>query len=420
MAKRFAPLSDPVTIELDGKKLPAERGEPLAFSLVAHDELVLARSPKMHRPHGPTCFRGACDGCLARVDGEPNVMTCMVPCRGGERIEAQNVLGSRKVDLLRVTDWFFPKGMDHHHLLAGVPGLSPIMQSIARRVAGLGTLPEKELVGEPAERREVEVLVVGAGAAGSTVASKLASAGVDLLVVDDAPTVGGSLRAKNEPAADELLASALELPILSSTTAAGLYGEEALLVSRTRAILVKATIIVLATGAHDGVLAFENNDLPGIFSARAASLLAKSGIAVGEKIALVGDGPYAEALVSRLEKVAAFVRIPDGARFRARGRARVRGIEVEEGGTMRRHAVDAIAIEAPSAPAFELAEQAGAEVRLDLERGGYLPRTDEDGRVRETLYCAGEVAGVGSSLDAIVGQAERVAAAVLRALGRTG
>ena len=57
------------------------------------------------------------------VDGEPNVMTCLRRARGGERIETQNVVGSRKADLLRVTDWFFPNGLDHHHFMAGVPGL---------------------------------------------------------------------------------------------------------------------------------------------------------------------------------------------------------------------------------------------------------------------------------------------------------
>src|SRR6266542_3658470 len=142
-AGRLSPPGRPVDFELDGERIVADKGEPIAFSLIASGKVALCRSPKLHRPHGPYCLRGACDGCLARVDGEPNVMTCMKACAGGERIETQNVLGSREVDLLAVTDWFFPHGIDHHHLLAGVPAAGKFMQKLARHVAGLGRLPEE-------------------------------------------------------------------------------------------------------------------------------------------------------------------------------------------------------------------------------------------------------------------------------------
>ena len=77
MLRRARAPVDPVTIYLDGDAVTAERGEPLAMALLAADKVTLARSPKLHRPRAPSCLRGACDGCLARVDGEPNVMTCL-------------------------------------------------------------------------------------------------------------------------------------------------------------------------------------------------------------------------------------------------------------------------------------------------------------------------------------------------------
>src|SRR5438045_3281368 len=184
MFARRAP-SDPVTLTLDGETVEAERGEPLALSLLAADKAILARSPKLHRPRGPSCFRGACDGCLARVDGVPNVMTCLVPAGGGERIDSQNVMGSRKADLLRVTDWFFAKGIDHHHLMAGVPGLGDVMQSFARKVAGLGRVPSEPEAARPARRIEVDAAIVGGGVAGIAAASAIASAGRSALLVDD-------------------------------------------------------------------------------------------------------------------------------------------------------------------------------------------------------------------------------------------
>src|SRR5208283_1564736 len=112
--------------------------------------------------------------------GVPNVMTCLVPARGGERIDAQNVVGSRKADLLRVTDWFFAKGLDHHHLMAGVPGLSDVMTSVARKVAGLARPSSME-----AHRLEVDVVVVGGGVPGVAAASRLAALGRRALLVDD-------------------------------------------------------------------------------------------------------------------------------------------------------------------------------------------------------------------------------------------
>ncbi len=144
---RLRPPSDPVTILLDGRRLIAGRGEPAAVALIAEGNVALARSPKFHRPRGPSCLRAACDGCLARVNGVPNVMTCRVPATEGMLIETQNVVGSRDVDLFRMADWFFPEGMNHHELFAGVPGVERVMQALARRVAGLGRLPAE--AGDP-------------------------------------------------------------------------------------------------------------------------------------------------------------------------------------------------------------------------------------------------------------------------------
>src|SRR5690242_20900494 len=102
-------------------------------------------------------------------------MTCLRPAAGGERIETQNVIGSRESDLLRLTDWFFPKGIDHHHLMAGIPGVSSVMQAFARKLAGLGKLPDAPTAPKEARRLDTEVLVIGGGLAGRVVASTLAA-----------------------------------------------------------------------------------------------------------------------------------------------------------------------------------------------------------------------------------------------------
>src|SRR5260221_3274410 len=292
MARRLAPPRRPVELEFDGDPIVAQEGDPIAFALIAAGKVALGRSPKLHRPHGPYCLRGGgCDGCLVRLNGEPNVMSCMVPCRGGDRIETQNVLGSRKVDLLEATDWFFPQGIDHHHFLAGVPAASYVVQKIARHVAGLGRLPDEPRPMGKARREEVDVLIVGAGAAGLTVARRLVAKGLTaprakIVVADDGIVAGGSLLARGIA-----IPSPSGFTFYDRTTAAGVYEREVLLVREDEAVVVRARTLVLATGTHDGVVAFPGNDLPGIYSARAAALLAHRDIAVGERVAVLGPGP---------------------------------------------------------------------------------------------------------------------------------
>src|SRR6202043_1660497 len=76
MASRSERFCNPITFEHDGRTLSAFEGEPLAIALLANGVGTLARSVKFHRPRGPSCLRGACDGCLTRVNGVPNVMAC--------------------------------------------------------------------------------------------------------------------------------------------------------------------------------------------------------------------------------------------------------------------------------------------------------------------------------------------------------
>jgi 2Fe-2S iron-sulfur cluster binding domain len=395
MAHRLNPPADPVEIEHDGTRLVAERGEPLAMSLIAADRLLLARSPKLHRPRGPFCLRGACDGCLARVDGVPNVMTCRTAARGGVRVETQNVLGSRGVDVLRAADFMFPSGIDHHRLLAGVRGVSGVVQKFARRVAGLGKLPSAAADARPANRRELDALVIGGGAAGLSAAAGL---GARALLADDALAPGGSHAALDPRGARDLVerARAARAHIESATSALALYREpedergrlHALLEGPAGATLVVARAVVLAGGAHDALPAFDNNDLPGVVSARAALRLWRAGIAVGRRVIVAGGGRFAEAFVEQTRDALSVTRVALDDLVRAIGRARVGGAWVRDGERERRLVADALVVDAPGAPSFELGVQAGANVRFDAARGFALV-TDATRAAAPGVWCAG-------------------------------
>lgn len=413
---RLTPPRDPVTLTFDGDAVPASRGEPVAAALVAAGKITLARSSKFHRPRGPACFRGACDGCLARVDDRPNVMTCLVPAEDGMVIQSQNTLGSRKVDLLRVTDWFFPDGMNHHELFAGVPGVQQVMQIFARRVAGLGRLPKEVTSPRRASRRNADVVVVGAGPSGMAIATALAKRGREVEVIDDALVVGGGTTALvgDEAGAwsaihEAFARSGARLRI--GATAGGFYGDDLLVVGGEGAEVLSARAFVLAPGAHDGVLAFDGNDLPGVMSARAAGWLLARGVIAGERVVIVvaeGGGPFGEAFAraAAAMKAPCEVTLVHGVPMRARGASRVKEAIVATASGEVTHDADVLLVDAPRAPAYELCAQAGAE--LSHEPRGFVVRTI-GGKIHDHIWALGEVVGTPFDVARISAEAEEVA-----------
>ena len=418
---RTSALVDPVTITLDGEPIPAERGEPVAAALIAAGKLMIARSPKFHRPRGPSCMRAACDGCLARVDETPNVMTCMVAAEEGTTVVSQNRLGPREVDLLRMTDWFFPSGMNHHELFAGIPGVQTVMQAFARRVAGLGRMPVEVEAPHPAVRRVADVVVIGGGPSGMAIATRLADAGRAVEVIDDQLTVGGGLLALAPPDArafEQIRASFMDqvtrakLRLRIRTVAGGLYGSDLLVVGPEGAEVLETRSLVLASGAHDGALAFEGNDVPGVMSARAGGALLARGVLAGKRIVVVvssGGGPFGESF-ARAAGGRAAVTVVHGEPVRVRGSSRPKAVVVRDAkGQETEHAADVVLIDAPRSPAYELAEQAGA--RLAHEPRGFVVRTEE-GRIAQGRYAVGELTGVPFEAVAIALQATQVAAKI--------
>ena len=422
VTSRTRPLTHPVTLTLDGSEIQAERGEPVAASLVAAGKLVVARSPKFHRPRGPSCMRAACDGCLARVDGKPNVMTCMIAARDGMSVVSQNRLGARETDLLRMADWFFPDGMNHHELFAGVPGIQNVMQLFARRVAGLGRLPgegAENALPRRAQRRAADVVIVGGGPAGMAIATKLAAARRSVEVIDDQLAIGGSAGALHGAVAESfasIRASFMNLVAKGAirarpeTVAGGLFEHDLLVVGPEGAEVLEAKALVLACGAHDGVLAFEGNDVPGVMSARAGCVLLAHGVAPGSKVVVVeppGGGPFGAIFAAQVPS-ATLVR---GEPVRVKGSNRAKGVVVRGlDGKEQSLACDAVLIDAPRSPAYELAEQAGAE--LFHEPRGYVVRT-EGGRVKRGVFALGELTGTPLDARAIAEEAGRVAATLL-------
>lgn len=77
-----------VTIIYDGKKIDASEGEPIAVALFASGIKVLRRTSKYNEPRGIFCNRGRCTDCIMRVNGKPNVRTCITMVKEGMVIES--------------------------------------------------------------------------------------------------------------------------------------------------------------------------------------------------------------------------------------------------------------------------------------------------------------------------------------------
>lgn len=78
-----------ISFTFEGKKMEGYQGEPIAAALVASGIKALSYSRKLKRPRGFFCAIGNCSSCLMRVNGIPNVRTCITRLEEGMIIERQ-------------------------------------------------------------------------------------------------------------------------------------------------------------------------------------------------------------------------------------------------------------------------------------------------------------------------------------------
>lgn len=408
----------PCTIEYDGRAIAARVGEPIAVSLLAAGIDTLSRSVKFHRPRGPLCLRGNCEGCLTRVDGQPNRMACMVAARDGREVRSQNAFPSAQIDLMRITDWFFPKQFDHHHLMVRYgTAINEAMQAFARKMAGLGTLPDAPTSPSPPEDLSCDALVVGLGPAGLSIANALARAGLSVIAVEEERAAGGLARDSLQwfevdqrrvcgaEHSDRSLAALRDAgaSIRLDASACATFDDGTIVIAAQRALWVRARARVFTNGCHESIEPFGDNDLPGVYTARAAARALRYGVRVGDDVLVCApEGePEADALCDALTVAGATVhRLSErDTLVEALGTSAVTGALVRRSGaSTHKIKCDAIVAKSVRTPAFELAGQAGVEAARDEARRCFAARTDEHGRTeRADVFVAGSVAVGGRS-----------------------
>lgn len=87
----FRQLNDPdapiFSVYVDGVETTARSGDTVAAVLLRTAPHIARHTPVNETPRAPYCLMGVCFDCLATVNEETSVQTCMVEAQPGMRIE---------------------------------------------------------------------------------------------------------------------------------------------------------------------------------------------------------------------------------------------------------------------------------------------------------------------------------------------
>lgn len=160
-------------------------------------------------------------------------------------------------------------------------------------------------------KKDIEILIIGAGPAGLSAAIEAAKYGADVLVVDENSKPGGQLfkqihkffgsrrhqaGVRGMDIGTQLLEDVKKLgvEVMLDTVAYGIYpnGEGvALAVKGETGYIVHPKKIIMATGASENPLAFPGWTLPGVVGAGAIqTMINVHRVPVGQKVLMIGSG----------------------------------------------------------------------------------------------------------------------------------
>jgi sarcosine oxidase subunit alpha len=219
----------------------------------------------------------------------------------------------------------------------------------------------------------------------------------------------------------------------------GIYDGVIGAVERDKKLLkVKAKKIIIATGAYERTLVFENNDLPGVYGAGGVqTLMNVYGIKPGNRGLIIGSGNVGlilsyqlmqagievSAIVEAMPRIGGyFVHAAKVRRLgvpiytshtikRAIGKKRVEKAEIvkldknwcEVKGSEKIIDCDFICVAIGLSPTHELLYQAGCEMKFVPELGGLVPLRTKYGETSvEGVYVAGDVAGIEEATSAMM------------------
>ena len=362
---------------LDGVGRTGFAGDTLASAMLAAGLGTVGPSRYRRRPRGIVTAGIDEPNALVQVDGEPSLTATTVELADG--LSAA--------------------------LLSGVGRLETMAEAVH----------DKKYV-------HTDVLVVGAGPAGVAAALAASAGGARVMLVDDGPTLGGSLLSDPTPppwlaAAEAELSARPEVRVLTRATAFGYYDSNYVLVAGKRRLWhVRARRVVLATGAHERPLAFADNDLPGIMSAAAVrTYVNRYAVLPGREVVVQTTNDSAYATAFDLAAVGARVTVLDtrveppadltakaaelGIEVhadrlvrRALGTDRITGVSTEDGEL----ACDLLAVSGGWSPVVHLFSQSRGSLRWDDGLAAFVP--DRPAQANRVVGAANGVYGLAAAM----------------------
>lgn len=396
----------------NGKELYGYENESIAAALVANGVHEFSRSLKYNRPRGFFCGIGKCASCMMRINGIPNVRTCIERVRKDIRVETQD----------RVAD-----------------------------------LPSADLEGKEIGEMSCDILVVGGGPAGLCAALEASRYGAKVVIVDENHRLGGQLikqthkffGSKDEMAGkrgidiarelEEEIRSRENIKVILRSTVFGYYESkrdhlfgvaERMDDFSERLYKLRCRCVIFATGASENMLIFPNNDLPGVYGAGGIQTLVNVyGVRPGKEVLMVGSGNVGlivsyqllqagmevKGVVEGLPKIGGyFVHAAKLRRFgvpiyvshtvkEVHGNDRVEGatiVRIDENwneipGTEKRIDCDVVCLAVGLSPSVRLVSQTGADIHYIPEAGGFVALHNEFMETsKRNVFVAGDLSGI--------------------------
>lgn len=433
----------PLSFTFDGRPFQGFSGDTLASALLANGVKLVGRSFKYHRPRGILTAGSEEPNALVELRTgarrEPNTRATTTELYDGLIAASQNRWPSLGFDIGAVNDLLSPfltAGFYYKTFMWPASFWETVYEPLIRRAAGLGRAAGAE---DPDHYEKAfahcDVLVIGGGPTGLTAALAAARAGARVILADEDARLGGRLLsercevdAKPGPewvaSIEAELAALPEVRIMRRTTVTGVfdhgqYGAVERVSDhfavppphqpRQRSWKIVAKRAVLAAGALERMIAFGNNDRPGVMLAGATrSYLNRYAAAPGKRLAVFtnnDDGwrTAADARAAGIEVVAVIdarrepaaqfaalgVKVMTGARVaRVRGR-NVRAIDViDTDGRSVKIACDALAVSGGWNPAVHLTCHLNGKPTWNEALAAFVP-----GAVPEGMHVAGAANG---------------------------
>jgi len=306
--------------------------------------------------------------------------------------------------------------------------------------------------------RQVDLVIIGGGPAGLSAAKVAAECGVGSLVIERDYKLGGQLvkqthmffgsekqyaKTRGIDIANILIKDCLKYPelitIMKETTVVGLYPDNVVtIVKDDKYEKIKFKSLIVATGASEKFLAFENNDLPGIYGAGAVqTLMNVHGVLPGDNVVMVGSGNIGlivsyqlmqagvnvlkvleaaptiggyKVHASKLKRLGVDI-LTSHSITKAIGKDTLEKIvysQLDENwnpidGTEQEIEVDALCISVGLSPLSSLLGMMGAKMRYVPQLGGLVPVINKHHQTTlKNVYVAGDVCGVEEASSAIV------------------